>query len=175
MAGMTVKETNNSKFFKFKLEGGTTYTIPQGVNDGSNTFQVTTNWTKENLPGSTEPMVAFNFTDAPSINFNLRFHQDLWRDAGLDPKGYQEVANQFIALAYPGAEGQIIKPPYCIVNDGEATYRGFFTTIRVVQSGPVRDGVKVICEINSSFTVIRRYAPVQSGVGSTGYKIYFGS
>lgn len=174
MAGQWLKETNNTKFFKFRLESETdACVIPQSVNDGSNTFQVSANWTKQNLPGSTEPMVAFNYTDAPTINFNLKFHQDMWRDAGLDIKGYQEAVNKFVSLAYPGAQGQIIKPPYCIVYDSGAVYRGYFTSIRVTQSGPIRDGLKVICEINSSFTVIRKYAVVQSTLASNGYKVYF--
>lgn len=174
---LTVKNTSDhSAFFQFKLEDESTiYTIPQTVNDGSDTISFSSSWTKESLPGSTEPMVAFNYVDAPTIPINLKLHQDMWRAANLDENDYIKVVNKFVSMIYPGENGDIIKPPYCMIYVNNCIYRGYFSSIRVNQSGIMRNGVKVVCEINSSFTILKKTSPKQIGVGSdiTGYRVYF--
>lgn len=170
---MTISNTLNTRFFKFKLENeSVVYTIPQTTTDGSDTVQFTTSWSKTNLPGSTEPIVAFNYTDNPVVNINLKFHEDMWQDAGLDKSGYLQVINKFASLAYPGSKGQIIIPPYVFVYIGNYVYRGYFTNIRINQSGIVRNGYKTTCEITSTLNVIKRYAPTQLGV-SYQFRTYF--
>lgn len=163
----------NTSYFKFRLESeGITYTIPQDVNDGSDIIQFQSNWTKENISGSTEPMVAFNYVDAPQVNINIKFHEDMWREAGLPISGYQTVISKFASMIYPGAQGEIIKPPYCRVYIGKYVYRGYFTSIRINQSGMIRRGYKTTCEISSTFTIIKTYSPKQSEI-SSGFRQYF--
>lgn len=170
---MAIQENENNRFFRFKLENeNKIYVIPQTVNDGSDTIQFSTSWSKLNIPGSTEPMVAYNYTDAPVVNINLKFHEDMWKDAGLNVEGYSEVINKFASLAYPGSRGQVIIPPYVMVYIGTYVYRGYFSNIRINQSGLIRHGHKTICEISSSFTIIRRYAPVQLEVANK-FRTYF--
>lgn len=165
--------TKNGQNFKFRLESeNVTYSIPQSVVDGSDTVQFTSSWSKQNVSGSTEPMVAFNYVDNPTVNVNLKFHEDMWREAGLDTSGYQEVISKFAAMIYPGVKGQKITPPYSLVYIDEYVYRGFFTNIRINQYGVIRNGYKTSCEISSTFNIIKRYAPMQTGVG-TGFRTYF--
>ena len=171
---MAIKKPDYANYFRFKLENeNIIYTIPQNVNDGSDTVQFSTNWSKLNLPGSTEPMVAFNYTDAPTINVNLKFHEDMWQEAGLDRSGYLNTIAKFASLAYPGSQGQKIVPPYVLVYIDNYVYRGYFTSIRINQSGMIRNGYKTTCEISSSLVVIRRYAPTQLGV-SNRFRVHFG-
>lgn len=166
-----VKDT---RYFRFKLEdSNTTYTIPQTVVDGSDSIQVQTSWDKKNLPGSTEPMVAYNFTDAPVMGLNIKYHEDMFREAGLATGDYLNVTYQFLALAYPSASGQIIKPPYCYIYIDCAVYRGFFTNLRVTMSGVIRNGYKTQCEVGGSFTIIRKYAPIQTNLATKGFRTYF--
>lgn len=173
MSSVFKGDTKNTKYFKFKLENeNITYTIPQTVIDGSDTIQFVTSWYKQNIPGSTEPMVAYNYTDNPVVNINLKFHEDMWREANLDTDGYKDVINKFASLVYPSNNGQIIKPPYCLIYYDEYVYRGYFSNIRINQSGVVRNGYKTTCEISSTFNIIKKYAPIQSGVGS-GFRTYF--
>lgn len=168
-----MKNSENTKYFKFRVEGdSTTYTIPQTVNDGSDTIQFQSNWTKTNLPGSTEPMVAFNYVDAPTVAVNIKFHEDMWREVGLAISGYRQVISKFVAMIYPGEQGQIIRPPYCIIEIADAVYRGYFTNIRVNQSGIVRNGYKTTCEISGNFTIIKKYRPIYSGVANN-FRTYF--
>lgn len=168
-------DSQETKFFKFRLENEeTTYVIPQTINDGTDVVQISSSWSKQNLPGSTEPMVAFNYVDSPNVNINLRFHEDMWRDANLDPANYRVVINKFASLIYPGEKGSIIQPPYCMIYTGDYVYRGYFTSIRINQSGIIRNGYKTTCEISSSFTIIRKYSPTQLGVGSS-FRTYFGN
>lgn len=189
--GFKIADYMKNNYFRFRVEGeGLTYTIPQTVVDGSDIIQFQSNWTKQNLPGSTEPMVAFNYVDAPSININLRFHEDMWREADMDPSGYLNVINKFASLIYPSEQGQIIKPPYCLVYINGYIYRGYFTSIRINQSGNLRREYKkssqnsdsskestkyykTTCEISSSFVIIKRTAPIQSGIAG-GFRTYFG-
>lgn len=169
------KDDVNTRYFKFRLDDETTYvTIPQTITDGTDVISFSTNWTKQNLPGSTEPMVAFNYTDAPTLNINLKFHEDMWRDANLATSGYMTAINKFASLAYPGAKGSIISPPYVKFSYDQSTYRGYFTNIRINQSGPIRNGYRPYCEITGSFVVIRKYSPTQAGV-KAGYRAYFGN
>ena len=168
-----IGNTTNTKYFSFQFDGeDTIYTIPQTLNDGSDTVQFSSNWTKLNLPGSTEPMVAFNFVDAPTVPIQLKFHEDMWREAGLNPSGYRNVINKFVSLIYPGENGEIIRPPYCMLYVNDAVYRGYFTSIRVNQYGIIRNGYKTSCEISASFTIIKRTAPKRLGV-SNGFRVYF--
>lgn len=167
-----MKNTLNTRFFKFKQESTSkTYVIPQSVNDGSDVIQFQSNWSRLNIQGSTEPIVAFNYVDAPSININLKFHEDMWRECGLNQSGYKEVIDKFASMIYPSGK-TTIKPPYCFVYYDNFTYRGYFTNIRINQYGVMRNGYKTMCEINSTFTVIKRYAPTQSGIAS-GFRSYF--
>lgn len=173
--GIMKKDDINTRYFKFRLETETSYyTIPQSVADGTDVITFSSNWTKQNIPGSTEPMVAFNYNDAPTLNINLKFHEDMWREAGLATTGYLEAINKFASIVYPGANGAIIKPPYVKFSYDLSTYRGYFTNIRINQSGPIRNGYRIYCEINGSFVVIRKYAPTQLGVKS-GFRSYFGN
>lgn len=172
---MAIKDNQNTRFFKFRLESDSeskTSVIPQTVGDGSDVFQVASSWSKVNLPGSTEPMVAFNYVDAPTLTINIKFHEDMWREANLNPSGYLDVINKFISLSYPGASGQIIKPPYVIISFDNYTYRGYFTSIRINQSGVMRNGYKNMCEVSGSFIVIKKYAPKQLEIAS-GFRAYF--
>lgn len=167
-----MKNTLNTRFFKFKLEAeGTTYTIPQSVNDGSDVIQFQSNWTQTNISGSTEPNVAFNYVSAPTMNINLKFHEDMWRECGLKQSGYKNVINKFASMIYPSGKSTI-KPPYCLIYFDNFTYRGYFTSIRINQSGVMRNGYKTTCEISSTFVVIKKYAPTQLGVAS-GFRTYF--
>ena len=168
-------KNENTRFFKFKLENdlsNTIYIIPQTTVDGSDTIQFNVNWSRQNLPGSTEPMVAYNYTDAPTANINLKFHEDMWAECGLNISGYLDVINKFAALAYPSTQGSVIKPPYVMLYFNNYVYRGYFTSIRVNQSGVIRNGHKTTCEITSSFVIIKKYAPQQKGVAN-GFRLYF--
>ena len=170
---MAISDSINTKFFKFKLENeDKIYVIPQTINDGSDTIQFSANWSKLNLPGSTEPMVAFNYTDAPVTNVNLKFHEDMWQEANLDKSGYLDVINKFASLSYPGSKNQTIVPPYVMIYIDNYVYRGYFTNIRINQYGLIRNGYKIMCEISSAFTIIKRYAPIQLDVASK-FRVYF--
>lgn len=164
-------------YFRFKLEGESKETvIPQTVNDGSDTVSFASSWSKQNLPGSTEPIVAFNYADAPTLNINLKFSEDMWREAGLPQKGYLEAINKFASLVYPSLDNSdkgTIKSPYCLVYIDRYVYRGYFTNIRINQSGVIRNGYKTTCEITSSFVIIKKSSPIQNEVGNN-FRIYFG-
>lgn len=176
MASVITKDQLNSRYFKFRIEGDRirTYKIPQSVTDGTDTVQFSANWSKQNIPGSTEPMVAFNYVDNPVININLKFHQDMWREAGLDVTEYQEIINVFASLIYPMDRGQKISPTYVLVYIDSYVYRGYFTNIRINQSGILRNGIRTSCEISSTFNIIKKYSPTQSGVAG-GFRTYFGN
>lgn len=201
---MQMMNSINTKYFEFKLENESeTYIIPSTTVDGSDTIQFSTNWTQLNISGSTEPMVAYNYTNAPTVNINLKFHEDTFQEAGLgygdgllQGSPYLAVINKFASLAYPSEKGEIIVPPYVYIYLGFYVYRGFFTNIRINQSGVIRNGYKTTCEINGNFTIIKKYAPRQTDVlgGSsvfvsgynanknvkkslmaTGFRVYFGT
>lgn len=170
-----IKNDENTRWFRFKQEGegNPIYTIPQTVVDGSDTISFQSNWTKENVQGSTEPMVAFNYVDAPQININLKFHEDMWREAqGSLNNSYIDVINKFASMIYPGENNQMLKSPYCLVYIGTYVYRGYFSSIRINQSGPFRNGYQVSCEINSTFVIIKKTSPKRLGV-SDGFRTYF--
>lgn len=174
--GIIKKDDVNTRYFKFRLESESSYyTIPQSVTDGTDVISFSSNWVKQNIPGSTEPMVAFNYTDAPTLTINLKFHEDMWRDANMNTSGYMLAVNKFASLVYPGANGAIIKPPYVKFSYDMSTYRGYFTNVRITQSGPIRNGYRPYCEVVGSFVVIKKYAPTQAGVKGTGFRSYFGN
>lgn len=191
MVSFNIKDNDKFNFFRFKVEGeNVQYIIPQSVRDGTDTINFTSNWESINLPGSTEPMVAFNYVNAPSINVNLKFHEDMWREIYADLSfwdnhsvvvtnlpSYTDVISKFASLIYPSVKNQTIKSPYCTIYFDGYIYRGYFTNIRINQSGIIRNGHKVECEITSSFTAIKRTSPTKLGVsGSTsinGFRSYF--
>lgn len=177
MSSLIKEITGSSKFFRFRIEGenALTYTIPQNVVDGSDVIQFQSSWTKENLPGSTEPMVAFNYVDSPTININLDFHEDMWREVEHigNITSYQSVICAFSSLVYPPVENNRIKSPYVILTMGDnMIYRGFFTNIRINQYGVMRNGYKTSCKINSNFTIIKKTAPERKDVVN-GIRVYF--
>lgn len=176
MANNFIREVPGStSFFRFNMEGSNkTYVIPQTVTDGTDVVQINSNWSKTNLPGSTEPMVAFNYVDSPTMNINLKFQEDMWREANLTSPTYLEVINAFTSMIYPKAENGIIKPPYCIVSIGNGTiYRGYFSNIRINQYGTMRNGYKTTCEIQSSFNIIKKTSPKQLDIEGYGFRAYF--
>lgn len=165
-----------SSFFRFMIEGqNVSYIIPQNITDGSDTVQFSSNWSKMNLPGSTEPMVAFNYVDSPIVNINLKFQEDMWREVPNIPanSSYLNVISAFASMVYPSASGDVIKPPYCLVDLGNGTvYRGYFTNIRINQYGIMRNGYKISCEITSTLNIIKKTSPKQLDIGN-GFRSYF--
>lgn len=172
---INIRNSINTRFFKFKFEGEDGYfTIPQDVTDGSDTIQFSSNWTKQNLPGSTEPMVAFNYVDNPTININLKFHEDMFRDAGYNigyNGEYRRVIGAFARMVYPSAKGAIITPPYVYIYMGQYVYRGYFTSIKINQYGIVRNGYKTSCDITGTFNIIKKTSPTQNGMFN--FRVYF--
>lgn len=179
-------KTNSYDYFKFRFENESkTYVIPQDVKDGSDVIQFQSNWTKENLQGSTEPIVAFNYVDAPQVNINIQFHADMWNEAGFDLQPniyptYEETINALASLVYPGGT-EYIEPPYCIISYGNYVYRGYFTNVRINQSGVIREVVtsdgathsyKTLCELNSTFVIIKKTAPKRLALVK-GFRTYF--
>lgn len=165
-------------YFRFRFENDPNnicYTIPQSVTDGSDIIQFSSNWSEINLSGSTEPMVAFNYVNAPVVNINLKFQEDMWREVGetkLDAS-YEQVISAFASMIYPDEQGSVIKPPYCIVNFGNnISYRGYFNNIRINQYGTMRNGHKTTCEISSTLHIIKKIAPRRKNI-TNGFRVYF--
>ena len=66
--------------FNFSLlDEKTIWRIPSCcVTDGSDSLVINSSWSKTNIQGSTEALTAFNYTDNPNLNINLKFHEDSW-------------------------------------------------------------------------------------------------
>lgn len=170
----TIVGKNENRYF-YLSTGDKTYVIPQIVSEGSDAISFSSSWTKVNLPGSTEPMVAFNYVDAPTLSINLKFHEDLWNDNGLGRGGYLEAISGFASVIYPSNNGDVINPPYCTISCGNSTtYRGYFTSTKINMTGVIRNGYRTTCEISGSFVVIKKSSPVKSGVANS-YRTYFSS
>ena len=77
---MSIISSMSSQFFKFRVIGESTWTIPAPVMENSESISITSSWSTTNVQGSTEAMSAFNFVNNPTIPINIKFHEDLWRD-----------------------------------------------------------------------------------------------
>lgn len=168
-------------FFKFKPENdknGTVYVIPNTTVEDSLSFS--SNWTTSNVQGSTEAISAFNYVSNPTLPINLKFNEDLWREYPNDLKiGYIETINGLASLQYPIETGGIIYPPYCRIEFNNKIFRGYFTNIKLTESGPFRRSVdrfgrvsngnlhRTHCEFNATFIIVKKNAsPTRVGVAS---------
>lgn len=90
------------QYFKFKVENESTrYTIPISVTEGSDSFTVNSSWTKQNVQGSTEGMVAFNYVDNPTLNISIKFNEDICRELNSS-QSFEKIVSKLVALQYPG-------------------------------------------------------------------------
>lgn len=173
MATFIRKPSDGAKYFSFKLENeNEEWIIPNTTVEGSDGINLSTSWSTQNVQGSTEAMTAFNHVNNPTLSVNLKFHEDLFREYQIS-HSYLETINKFASLAYPSEKNNKIVPPYVKIYFNNYIYRGFFTSIKITQSGPFRNGYRISCEISSQFTVVSKTAPRQSGVSSLFPK-YFG-
>lgn len=174
-------------FFKFNLEesGEGTYVVPNTTTENTDSISFTSNWTTVNIQGSTEAVSAFNYVNNPTIPINLKFSEDMWREYPEDLKNhtYEETVAMMAALQYPIESGSKILPPYCKIHFNGYIYRGYFTNVRITESGPFRttraDGSKTvshrtICEFNGQFTIVKKSnSPSRRNIASAAYKTYF--
>ena len=162
---MSIISSMSSQFFKFRVIGESTWTIPAPVMENSDSISITSSWSTTNVQGSTEAMSAFNFVNNPTIPINIKFHEDLWRDYNPGHT-YEETIAKLASLQYPGGTSTI-EPPYVIISWSEYTFRGYFTNIRITQSGPFRNGHRVCCEVSMQFTAVKSASPTRSDVASS--------
>lgn len=160
-----IKRNNNVEFFSFRLEDESElWEIPNTVTDGSDTISLNSDWQKTNIMGSTEPMVAFNYVDSPTIPISIKFHADMFREYNLKHT-YEATIGKLLSLVYPDDRNtSYIKPPFLRVQYGNSIYRGYFTNIRVTTSGPIRNGLKVICQFSATLNVVKKQAPKMSDI-----------
>lgn len=167
-------------FFKFKPENeSVVYTIPNTTNEDSLSF--TSNWTTSNVQGSTEAVTAFNYVSNPTIPINLKFCEDLWREYPNDLTiDYVKTINGLASLQYPVVKGSTIYPPYCRIEFNGKVFRGYFTNIKLTESGPFRRSVnkngvisnntmhRTHCDFTASFVVVKSSsAPTRSGIANS--------
>lgn len=164
---------DGARYFSFKLENeNEEWIIPNTTTEGSDGINFSTSWSTQNVQGSTEAMTAFNYVNNPTLSVNLKFHEDLFKEYQIS-HSYLETINKFASLAYPSENGTQIIPPYVKIYFNNYIYRGYFTSIKITQSGPLRNGYRIVCEITSQFTVVSKTAPRQSGISSS-MPTYFG-
>lgn len=183
----SIRQSYMNQCFKFQLvvsDGSEEqWWIPDcTVTDNSDTLTISTSWSKTNVLGSTEAITAFNYTDNPNININLKFQADSWRNKyfsdGSKLHSYSETISKLVSLAYPTEKGDRIIPPYVVISYADVVYRGYFSSVRCVQSGALKYDadtdrwIKSTCEFSGTFVVTKKYSPKQSGVASD-YKTYF--
>ena len=161
--------------FEFKVENeNVTWRIP--VTNTSNSISINSNWSKQNLQGSTEAISAFNYTDNPSITITLRFHEDLINEykeylPSGNNRNYLKICYKLSSLVYPiTIQNTEIRAPYVMVYYNNQVYRGYFTSVKLDFDGPIRGetangkGYQPVCNFIGSFTVVKRFSPVYSGV-----------
>nr|CAI9751274.1 hypothetical protein DGKKSRWO_DGKKSRWO_CDS_0014 [uncultured phage]CAI9752124.1 hypothetical protein CVNMHQAP_CVNMHQAP_CDS_0014 [uncultured phage] len=170
-----IENIDNNSFFTFKVETeNKKWVIPIIPNEGSDSINIQANWTTQNVQGSTEAIAAFNYVNNPTLTINLKFHEDLWRTYKYKVTDtYDKTVSKLASLPYPGGTS-IIQPPYVKISYADTVYRGYFTSMRITQSGPMRDGHRVITEISAQFIVSKSSSPNKNGVAGN-YKTYFGS
>ena len=117
---MSIVAHFNTEFFRFKLPGESTWTIPTVVSDGTDGITISSNWSTVNVQGSTEAMSAFNYVNNPTLNIQLYFHEDLWRDAAITDHTYEETIAKLASLQYPGGISSI-EPPYVTISWNRGT------------------------------------------------------
>lgn len=158
----------SSQFFKFRV-AGETWTIPVTPVENSDSLNFSSNWSTVNVQGSTEAMSAFNYVNNPTLPINLKFHEDLWREYNLSHT-YEETIAKLASLQYPGAQynqdSSTIEAPYIFISYKGYTFRGYFTSMRITESGPIRNGHNVLCEISAQFTIVKSTSPTREGVAS---------
>ena len=158
------KEIN---YFQFKVAGESeTWSIPVTVVEGSTSINMSATWDKVNVQGSTEAMSAFNYVDNPTIPINLKIHEDLWREYNLKHT-YLETISKFASLIYPGDNYGTLSAPYVYIFFDGYGFRGYFSSLKVTPTGPLRDGYRVACDISGSFIVVKSTAPTKSGIANS--------
>ena len=164
--------TFNAQYFKFKVENESTrYTIPISVTEGSDSFTVNSSWTKQNVQGSTEGMVAFNYVDNPTLNISIKFNEDICRELNSS-QSFEKIVSKLVALQYPGEKSGHIVAPYVWISYDNFAYRGYFSNLRVTLTGPYRNGHKTICEVTGTFNIVKKHSPTHSGVANDYRKYY---
>lgn len=162
---MSIVSSMSSQFFQFRVVGEETWTIPAPVVENSDSINITSNWSNMNVQGSTEGMSAFNYVNNPTIPLTIKFHEDLWREYNPGHT-YEETIAKLASLQYPGGTSTI-EPPYVILSWSGYTFRGFITSVRITQSGPMRNGHRVFCEVGLQFTVVKSTSPSRSEIASS--------
>lgn len=162
---MSIISGMSSQFFQFRIPGESTWTIPVVTTENSDSINFTSVWSTVNVQGSTEAMSAFNYVNNPTIPINLKFHEDLWREYNPGHT-YEETIAKLASLQYPGGTSTIT-PPYVFIFFKGYTFRGYFTSMRITESGPIRNGHNVMCEVSAQFTVVKSSAPTRSGIASS--------
>lgn len=166
-------------FFKFRVNG-TTYTVPTTTTEGSDSFSLTSSWSTVNLQGGTEAISAFNYVNNPTIPINLKFNEDLWREPECINQlnvSYEKLISIMASLQYPIESSGKILPPYCTIEYNGNIFRGYFTNVRLTQSGPFRQNgsskpYRTVCDFTGQFTVVKSSAPTRSGVANS-IKTYY--
>lgn len=167
---------NNEIFvntFTFKVQNeNTKWVIPVTTVENTDGITISSNWTKQHLQGGTEPIVAFNYVDNPTITINLKFHEDLWREYPNYATGtYESAIAKLASLQYPSG-ANTIESPYVYIAFNNKAYRGYFQNMKITQSGPIRDGHRIVCDVSGSFVIVKSSSPQKSGVAS-GFNNYF--
>lgn len=167
---MSLISNMSSQFFQFRVPGESTWVIPAPPVENSDSFNLTSSWSTVNVQGSTEAMSAFNYVNNPTIPINLRFHEDLWYEYDMDHT-YEQTIAKLASLQYPGGTSTIT-PPYVFISFNRHVYRGYFTSMRITQTGPIRNGHRIMCEVSAQFTVVKTTAPTKSGVENSFKNTY---
>lgn len=144
----TVKSENNSSL---------SITVPSTTIDGTDTITISSTWSTASVQGGTQNLVAYDKVDNPSFTVQLKFSKDLCSEFNLN---YVNIIKNFAKIQYPVEVDNKIKPPYCKISWDGKVYRGYFTNVRITQSGPYmtgRDGVvdkyRSQCEIAAQFVL----------------------
>lgn len=169
-----IRVPNGCEFFSFRVEGESSWKVPVTTsNDDGDKINLGATWSTTYVQGSTEAIVAFDHTNNPSININLKFHEDLWREYP-QAHSYEDTISKLASLVYPNDTNGSIEPPYVTISYNSAIYRGYFTSLNISQTGPLRHSsttgktYRVVCTVTGNFVVSKKNsAPTRTSVASS--------